>query len=127
MLLRNSAEAPEFIRGSITHFSCWFSVFAVLIIIGQLGNRIEEIAYYLVRFFPEIAIPVVILAFLSCYREARGTKKAISKEREIWMNWYDAWMKWYQRQQEAKVLGYVLNEAPPFLNPKLINSESSFS
>ena len=45
------------------HFSCWFSTFVMLAILMQPGNEIRETAYYLVRFFPDIAIPAVIHAF----------------------------------------------------------------
>ena len=99
----------------VVHFSCWFSAFALFVIIMQPSNGIVETAYYLVRSFPDIAILAAIHAFLSCYQEARGTIKGTGTERQMWMEWYDLWLKWYQRQQEAKALGYILDEAPPSL------------
>ena len=100
----------------VIHFSCWFSAFALLVIIMQPSNGIVESAHYLVKSFPDIAILAAIHAFLSCYQEARGSTKGTVTERQTWMKWYDMWMKWYQRQQEAKTLGYVLDEASPLLN-----------
>ena len=97
----------------IVHFSCWFSAFVLLAIIIQPGDGIRETAYYLVRFFPDIAIPTVIHAFLSSYQEVIGRIKGAAKERSVWTQWYDSRLKWYQRQQGAKVHGYTLAEAPP--------------
>lgn len=97
----------------IVHFSCWFSAFVLLAIIMQPGSGIRETAYYLVRFFPDIAIPAVIHAFLSSYQEVLGRIKGAAKERSVWTQWYDSRLKWYQRQQGAKVYGYTLAEASP--------------
>ena len=99
----------------VVHFSCWFWGFALLVIIMQPSNGIVESAHYLVRSFPDIAILAGIHAFLSCYQEARGSIKGAAKERLMWTQWYDMWMKWYQRQQQAKAIGYILDEAPPSL------------
>ena len=97
----------------IVHFSCWFSAFALLATILQPSNGIVEAAHYLVRAFPDIAIPAIIHALLSSYQEARGTIKEVAKEQQVWMKWCDMRLKWHQRQQGAKALGYTLTEAPP--------------
>lgn len=97
----------------VVHFSCWFSALALLVIIMQPSNGIVEVAHYLVRSFPDIAIPTVILAFLSSYQGARGNTKGTATERQVWAKWYDMWMKWHQRQQGAKAHGYTLAEAAP--------------
>ena len=98
------------------HFSCWFSAFVLFVIIIEPSNGITETFHHLVNSFPDFAIIAIIHAFLSNYHETMGRIKGAAKERKIWMKWYEMWMKWYQRQQEAKALGYVLNETPPFLN-----------
>lgn len=97
----------------VVHFSCWFSVFALLATIIQANNGIVEAAHYLVRSFPDIAIPAVIHAFLSNYQGTRGSIKGTNTERQTWIEWYDMWMKWHQKQQGAKAYGYTLTEAPP--------------
>ena len=97
----------------VVHFSCWFSAFALLVIIMQPSNGIVETAHYLVRSFPDIAIPAAIHALLSCYQGASGNIKGTGTERQTWMKWHDMWMQWYDRQQGAKTHGYTLLEAPP--------------
>ena len=97
----------------VVHFSCWFSVFALLATIIQPNNGIVEAAHYLVRSFPDIAIPAVIHAFLSSYQGTRGSIKGTNTERQTWMEWCDMWMKWHQRQHGAKAYGYTLAETPP--------------
>lgn len=97
----------------VCHFSCWFSAFALLVTIMHPSNGIVETAHYLMRIFPDIAIPAVIHASLSSYQGIRGGIKGTGIARQMWMEWYDLWMKWYQRQQEAKALGYILDEVPP--------------
>ena len=100
----------------VIHFSCWFSALVLLAAIIHRSNGMVETAYYLVRSFPDIAIPAAIHAFLSSYQGTRSSTKGSVKERQTWIEWYDMWMQWYQRQQEAKTLGYVLDEVPPLFN-----------
>lgn len=97
----------------VVHFSCWFFAFALLATIMPPSTGIIEAAHYLVRSFPDIAIPAVIHAFLSSYQGTRGSIKGTNTERQTWMEWYDMWIKWHQRQQGAKVHGYTLAETPP--------------
>ena len=112
---RKTQDVLLHLMSFVIHFSCWFSAFALLVIIMQPSNGIVESAHYLVRSFPDIAIPAAIHAFLSCYQGASGNIKGTGTERQTWMKWHDMWMKWYQRQQEAKAIGYILDEAPPSL------------
>lgn len=97
----------------IVHFSCWFSVFALLVTIMEPSNGIVKAAHYLMRSFPDIAILAVIHAFLSSYQAVIGSVKGSGRERQTWTEWYDMWMKWHQRQHGAKEHGYTLAEAAP--------------
>ena len=60
-------------------------------------------------------ILVVIPPLIISYREARGNLKGIAKEQQ-------EWMRWYRQQQEVIAQGNTVEESPPSLENKKINS-----
>ena len=96
----------------IVHFAFWLVALILLYIMTYYTSYyfgIVAALRNLGQLLPEFAIPPAILASISSYQEAKGVIKGAAKERE-------AWTQWYQRQQRAKALGYILDEAPPSLN-----------
>ena len=60
-------------------------------------------------------IYIVMPPFLICYREARGNLQGIAREQQ-------AWMRWYHQQQETIAQGNTVEESPPALEDRKVNS-----
>ncbi len=95
----------------IAHFTFWLVALVLLYITTYYTEYyfgIVAALRNLVRLLPEFAILPIILALISSYQEAKGMVKGATKEQEVWK-------KWYQRQTEAEMYGYTLDEPPPSL------------
>ena len=88
----------------ILHFACWFSPFALLIVVDLVFT--PEIARDVVGGLTPVVIFFAVLALISSYQETRGTVKGVAKEEKVWT-------KWYQRQINAVQQGYPLAGPPP--------------
>ncbi len=95
----------------VLHFTCWFSPFFFLFLIGLLIGRSHTIPTTedLAKIVPSLLTFTLIPALISSYQETRGTIKGVAKETQVWT-------KWYQRQITATAQGYTLAAPPPSLD-----------